>query len=966
MDLSWGPLRRPGPAVRAVLLVVLTWAVSLLVLAGTPAVQHVSNVGLAAVALLAGAAALRRARRDTGSPRLFWGLLGAAVLSWATGQVVWTWYESVLGQEVPFPSPADLGYLALPPLAAAALLSLPLTAPTLAGRVRTILDGLVVASSLLLCSWLLVLGPAFRAGGDDVLTQAISLAYPVGDVAVITIVIYSWSRSRQLTEPLPVSLPLVGTGLVAFAVSDSGFTYLTTSGSYSSGSIIDIGWFAGFALLLLAALRRPAEGPGVDPDAVLRQVSGNLLPYAAVTVALLTSVLEFLREGYGGAFTFWVRTTIMVLLVVRQILTLRENQSLTRGLEGRVQARTVQLRASEQRFAALVQHSSDLVTVVDRAGTVSYQSRSSERILGHRAEDLLGTSLCELMDDRTAADFLDALQRTSPDSLRAHSVRSAWRHATGRECQVEVTITDLLDDPAVGGLVLNTRDVTDRVRLEEQLTHQAFTDSLTGLPNRALFKDRLQHALSRRTASERALTVFFLDLDGFKAVNDTLGHSAGDVLLVEVARRLSAVVRPSDTVARFGGDEFAVMIDDLHDGAYAAELAQRIVERLEDPVELDSEEVHATASIGIAALDAPDCDAEQLLRNADLAMYQAKAARAGSYAVYHPGMHVGLVERVRLEADLRRALGGDQLFLHYQPMVAMETGRITGVEALVRWQHPERGVIAPDDFIPLAEGTGLIREIGLWVLREACRQAVRWEAAAGSEPLRMSVNLSAQQILQQDLVERVAEVLAETGLSAGRLTLEMTESALIDDSEQTLATLLALRAMGIRLSIDDFGTGYSSLSYLHRFPIDTLKIDRSFVQRLSGGGDAALVDTILGLAASLQMETVAEGVEDPQQLLVLQQQGCTTGQGYHFSPPVTGAAIEALLAAQVEAETPRPKPSPPSPARAGAVKKAGSAKTGASRGGGRRRPPPVQQGSLPARGSEGQEVAAATAAAPGA
>ena len=889
----------PGVAIGSVLAATLAWVVILLLLGGTPEAQNVSNVGLSLAAMGAGWAALRRARRHQGSIRRFWRLLSGGLLFWSAGQAVWTWYESALGQEVPFPSLADVGYLGLPPLAAAALISLPLAAPTLAGQVRTILDGLMVASSLLLCSWIIVLEPVFRAGGDSPLTQAISLAYPVSDVVVITIVIYTWLRARQQHQQLPLSLPLVAIGLLAFAIADSGFTYLTTTGGYSSGNIIDIGWFLGFVLMWVAALKPAGNETIAERPASVAKPLGNLMPYAAVTAALLTSAIEVLRTGHADVFVSWVRTLIMALLVVRQILTLMENYSLTRNLERRVEDRTAELRTSQQRFVALVQHSSDVVTVVDRLGNVSYQSASSQRVLGYDPADLVGRSLCELMDHEEARAFLEALDQAASESLRIHTVHTTWRHATGRMCRVEVTITNLLDNPDVNGLVLNSRDVTDRVVLEDQLITQAFTDSLTELPNRALFKDRLQHSLSRRSTAEVSVAVLFLDLDGFKAVNDTLGHSAGDDLLVMVSNRLRAVVRPSDTVARFGGDEFAVLVEDLPDSDYETELAQRINDIMREPFELDSERVHVAASVGIARVDAHSHSAEQLLRNADLAMYQAKSIGAGGYAVYHPGLHEGLVERVRLEADLRTALDSGQFIVHYQPMMSMRTGQITGVEALLRWQHPERGTIPPTEFIPMAESTGLIRPLGLWVLREACNQTMRWQRSLPDMgPLKVSVNVSARQLQQEDLADRVEEVLLETGLPAALLTLEMTESVLIDNREETLATLGRLRDMGVRLAIDDFGTGYSSLSYLHQFRVDVLKIDRSFVERLSNGGDAALVSTILRLGQTMHLETVAEGIENPQEMLMLRRQGCTTGQGFHFSPPVAAGGIEDLLIEQ--------------------------------------------------------------------
>ena len=889
---------RPGLATSAVLVAALAWAGTLLSVRNDPIpAQTLSNVGLCLIALCAGVGSFRRARRHTGADRRFWLLLGAAMTSWSMGQAVWSWFESVLGREVPFPSPADLGYLGLPPLAAAALLTLPLAAQTFAGKLRTVLDGLMVATSLLLCSWILVLSHVFDAGADSLTNAVISLAYPVGDVVLITMVLTTWLRSRRDPRQLPVSLPLVGSGLLAFAVADSGFTYQTTMGVYSSGSVIDLGWFAGFSLILLASLRRTPAAEVPAEDEVGHLPLGSLLPYAAVMAALLTSSFEVLRTGHSDLVVSWLRTGIMVLLVGRQLFTLLENQSLTRTLEDRVRTRTAELTASRERFISLVQHSSDIVTMVDPHGVVAYQSASIHRILGYPAEDMEGSSIYDLMAPTEAALLEQAIDHACAEELRIHTVMSTWRHADGHECRVEVTITNLLGNPHLNALVLNTRDVTDRVQLEEQLTGMAFSDSLTGLPNRALFKDRLQHALARRTPSGHTVAVLFLDLDGFKSVNDMLGHSAGDELLVTVAERLRSVVRSGDTVARFGGDEFAVLLDDaLPDEE--VELARRINDVVRLPFDLHDERVHIAASVGIAHFDDHARTPEQVLRNADLAMYQAKAAGAGSFAVFHPEMHAGLVERVRLETDLRTAIDEEQFVLHYQPMFSMRTGQITGVEALVRWRHPERGLVPPLSFIPVAESTGLIRDIGMIVLREACAQTVRWQTEhATMETLKISVNVSPRQLLHDDFPEHVRQVLETTGLAADRLTLEMTESVLIDNGEDTLLALTTLHDLGVRLAIDDFGTGYSSLSYLHRFPVDVLKIDRSFVERLSTGGDTALVNTILRLGQSLQLETVAEGIERPQEMLILRRQGCTTGQGFHFSPPVEAANLSEMLCA---------------------------------------------------------------------
>lgn len=892
-------------SVTLVVVATLGWVALLLLSTGQPEqAQLVSNVGLTVSALGASLAAVRRSRGCTGAMRRFWMLLGAAAGSWGSGQAVWTWYESILGREVPFPSPADIGYLGMPVLATAALLSLPLAAPTLAGRARTILDGLTVAASLLVCSWVLVLGTVFRAGSEGMLLeQAISLAYPIGDTVLITIVIYTALQVRhQGASPPAVSLPLVGTGLVAFAIADSGFSYLTAIGAYSSGSGIDIGWFLGYVLILVAALRPAARFDSiadVDDDRLAAPPRGALLPSTAVILALLTTGVEIFRTGQTDLFVSWVRSLIMVLLVSRQLLTLRENRYLTHHLEQRVHERTSELTASRERFAALVQHSSDVVTIIDADARVQYQSASSERLLGFQPSQIEGTSLCDLMTPARATDFLKAFSRVATKPLGVHSMRTTWRHADGGTRDVELTITNLLDNPHVSGLVVNSRDVTDRTTLEAELLHQAFHDSLTGLANRALFRDRLVHALQREGRADGGVAIMFLDLDGFKEINDTLGHSTGDELLVLVASRLRHELSAGDTVARFGGDEFAILIEDPLD---APLLAQRIGVALQQPFTFGAHLVQVSASIGIAASNAADATtAEQLLRNADLAMYQAKAAGESSFVIYDPSMHASLVERLQMESDLRSAVEHDQFIVHYQPLIDLKSGHIQGAEALVRWVHPDRGLVGPDSFIPLAESTGLIHRLGLWVLRESCEQTMEWQRSSPElHDLKISVNVSARQLPDPELFAHVRDILAETGLRASCLTLEMTESVLMDDSDEIRSNLVALREMGVRLAIDDFGTGYSSLSYLHRFPVDVLKIDRSFIERLSTSGDVALVSTIIRLGQTMQLETVAEGIEHAEEMLMLRRQGCTTGQGFYFSPPVAAPQFTELLNEQNE------------------------------------------------------------------
>ncbi len=863
-----------------------------------------SNVSLGIAAFAAAACCLVKARGVSGRVRWAWSLIGGATLSWGLGQAVWTWYESILGHDVPFPSLADVGYLGMIPLTAAGLLMMPVNAQRLASRARSVLDGLMIASSLLLISWLLLLGPLIDAGADRPIALVISLAYPIGDVVVVTIVLFMLAQVRQ-AHAAAAPLVLVGIGLVTFAVSDSGFAYLTLTNSYASGAVIDLGWFVGFLLIMLAALRRPPVTAEVDPAPKGTRPLGVLLPYVVVVSAVLTSMLELARTGHVDSFVSWDRSILIFLIVGRQLLTLMENRSLTSHLETRVRERTAELRGSEQRFQALVQHSSDVVTMVDVETTVIYQSDSIERVFGYDAQTLTGLPLTMLLDPRAAARLCEALDSVGRRPYGMLTLELTMPHRDGRLCQAEMTITNLLDDPSVGALVLNTRDVSERKELENQLVHEAFHDTLTSLANRALFADRVEQALRRRHGIEEYATVLFLDLDGFKEVNDSLGHAAGDQLLIQVAERLRASIRPEDTVARFGGDEFAVLIQPLifdHEHE-PAQVAKRILDGIREPFLIEGQHLHVRASIGIASAGADAEDADELMRNADLAMYRAKSTGHGGFAEYHPQMHIALVERLQLEAELRRGLELGEFELFYQSTTDLRTGAITGFEALARWRHPTRGLVYPAEFIPVAEATGMILPLGEWVLREACRQAVAF-GISQPESLLMSVNVSGRQLEQPEFLAIVADALSESGLPPGQLCLEMTESVLMNETDEILILLTRLKEMGLQLAIDDFGTGYSSLSYLHRFPFDTLKIDRAFVERLNGlSNDGQLARTIVQLGQGLGVRTVAEGLEKYDQFLALRGMGCDVGQGYYFSVPLPAdEAGRLLLTSAAEAD----------------------------------------------------------------
>ena len=567
------------------------------------------------------------------------------------------------------------------------------------------------------------------------------------------------------------------------------------------------------------------------------------------------------------------------------------------SLEGVVLSRDLFERKSEARFRSLVQSSSDVILIIDPNATVNYQSPTALKILGYDDDSLIGTKVLDWVhpeDSGTAASYIAESRGRS-----GARTTSEWRvkRRDGSWVQVEVTCNDLLLDPNVAGVVLTIRDISERKAFEEELTRLAFHDPLTALPNRALFKDRIGHAIARSERGGDLVTVLFLDIDDFKSVNDTMGHLFGDRLLRAVGERLSQTLRPADTVARFGGDEFAVLMETRGGEKAVIEVAERVLSALRLPFTLDSTDVFINASVGLASSNSPKMTGDKMLHDADVAMYTAKARGKNNYATFESGMHTAALERLELKAELQRARMDREFILNYQPIVSLSTGETKGVEALVRWQHPERGLMAPADFISLAEETGTIVALGRWVLHEACLQTRLWQIECpGHESLVVHVNFSARQLQESSIVDDVAKVLLQSRLKPQCLCLEITESVLMQDTKNAISKLEQLRKLGVRVFVDDFGTGYSSLSYLDTLPIDGLKIDKSFVARMgSARGESALAVAVIKLSRNVDLQAIAEGIETAEQAQRLRDLECDLGQGYLFARPLTAEEIPSRL-----------------------------------------------------------------------
>jgi diguanylate cyclase (GGDEF)-like protein/PAS domain S-box-containing protein len=623
---------------------------------------------------------------------------------------------------------------------------------------------------------------------------------------------------------------------------------------------------------------------------------------AAIVGLIVTFASGFALSGgqYLAPLAGLVGIAIVLVVVGRQLVAILERETHAASLEAEVAARTAELEKSEVRFRSLVQTSSDVITILDAEGTIRFQTPSVQRVFGYDPGDYDGRTIWELLHPEDLGRVRQVLDEAmaAPELI----VTAEWRlrTSTGTWASCESTVRSLLDEPSVDGIVVNTRDITERKALEAQLIRDALHDSLTGLANRALLHDRATLALARAARRHDGLALMLVDLDDFKAVNDGLGHAAGDEVLKTVARRLLQCVRPNDTVARLGGDEFAILLEDVTGEATPESVGARVQELLRLPLLVQGHELFANASIGLAMAEPGSLDAEELLRNADVAMYMAKGKGKSQVATFHPEMHVEMRDRITLANELRRAVSQEQFSLRYQPLVDLKTKRIVGMEALVRWQHPQRGLVKPSDFIPMAEATGTIVPLGRWILEQAVESLVALQAVQGpnERPVSVTVNLSPRQFQEPTIVDEIAEIVGAAGIEPWTVVLELTETMLMDDIDGAIETMQRLKQLGVRLALDDFGTGYSSLSYLRRLPIDILKIDKSFVDSLSTVQGPGMVRSILRLGDTFRVATLAEGIETEEQLTHLRALGCTYGQGYLFARPLRRSEVRTKLEEQ--------------------------------------------------------------------
>jgi diguanylate cyclase (GGDEF)-like protein/PAS domain S-box-containing protein len=823
-------------------------------------------------------------RRPT--PALAWALVGVALTGWVMGDLAFT----AFGNE-PTVSVADgcyvVGYGGF--IVATVVF---LRDHTHERDTDRAIDATLIGIACFLFVWVSVISPVWTDPGISPAGRILSALYPVLDVVLLFFLVL------LLLAPGPVNRAAIAfvVAVAAILAADVAFAALQQTGSFVDGlwGPFEAMWLVGYALLPLAVALSPDEpGRAATARAVAPTRPSRLAGLLATAIALVSlPTAEIVARAAGQPLNTAVLATaggaIVVLVFTR--LT-RLHTSLDRAFEA--------VERQRRYYRAVADHASDSFVVLSPTGTVIDAAGSLQALVGYDASLSIGGDALALVhpDDRGLARTLLADALANPGTTVEGEVRVLT--ADGSYLWMGVLGTSLCHDPAIGGIVVNTHDITARKEAEAALEHRALHDPVTGLANRALFRDRLEHALARRASEETDVAVLFCDLDGFKLVNDTIGHDAGDEMLRIAAGRFANSVRPIDTLARIGGDEFAVLVESDGDLLTEADaIAARLLEAMAQPVEIRGVPMIVTTSIGIAVASGHDDGdhPDDLLRDADTAMYGAKAAGRNRAVRYDPSMRAAVLTHAQLRTDLRLAVERNELAMRYQPIVELASGRVAGFEALLRWDHPTRGMLDPDDFVPIAEETGAIVEVGEWALRTACRDAHRW-GSTGAGPLpSVSVNVSGHQLVRPEFVDEVSRALVDSGLPAPSLLIEITESTLVEHTEQVAARLRALKAIGVRIAIDDFGVGQSSLAYLREFPVDVIKLDRSFVATIADPEHVpALIGGLLELARTLDLRSLAEGIETPAQREALAREGCELGQGFLFARPVDSLTAGRML-----------------------------------------------------------------------
>jgi len=853
------------------------------------AANVVSDAAWTLAALLAAWRCTITARGETDRyVRRAWYLFAAGAFSWFLGMLWWDYLELVLGADAPFPTLADYFYDALSVFFLAGTVSIAAKAPVHALVKRQAANLSMVVLGLLALSIIVFYTPFSRvSAGTELLIFSIVMPAVYAAACALLLGCVWIFRERAVRIPLGMMAAAVG----IHGAADVLYAQAQVGNEYGASHYLNISWLVAFALQYWAAFEQGNQGSrSLAPSEHRFRNLEAVFPAALVCICVIAIFVQ--RETINADA---IGMTMLIALAFGVIRAWREwHVSLE---ERRLNS---QLKETEERFRTMCDATPFLVWLMDADLRCTYLNRSWCNFTGRGLSEELAHDWVQDVhpEDREACT---RGYRKGLATRTAFSVEYRLRGGDGRyHWLLDNGMPRYTPDGAFAGYMGYAVDITERKEAEARIHQLALFDTLTGLPNRTLFRNRLEQALARAGQQGLRLGVLFVDLDRIKSINDTLGHAAGDEMLREVGRRLSAAIGEHDTVARLGGDEFLIMVPELREAADITQLAERILAGLATPCEIQGHTLHVTASIGVSIYPRDGRDAETLQKHADVALYKAKEQGRNTYKLFDASMSAQAHDRLRVENGLRLALKRDELLLHYQPQIDLHSRAVVGVEALLRWQHPGSGLMPPAEFIAIAEDTGLIVPIGEWVLRTACMQARAWQAA-GLPPLRIAVNVSVRQLRESSLPRTIAAILEETGLPPDLLEVEVTESGIMANPDHSAGILREIQAMGVSIAVDDFGTGYSSLACLKRLPINRLKIDRSFIRDIPGDADdVAIAQTILAMARQLQLAVVAEGVESEEIMRFLQASGCEEAQGYFISRPLAADACAEFIRAAVQ------------------------------------------------------------------
>jgi diguanylate cyclase (GGDEF)-like protein/PAS domain S-box-containing protein len=826
-------------------------------------------------------------RRGSKTERLFWLLLSLGSFSYLLAEAIWLFQENILKNEITFPSYSDFFYHLQVLFFLAAFIYRFAKERKTYDTARHIFDILIVMTVATTFSWHFFMNPIWSNSSMSNLSYMVTLMYPIGDLALLFSAMSLYFAVKNSFSANEINLIL--SGILIRILADTLFLYLSYNDRYFSGNFIDPLFILSLLIFSYTGTlhQEKSEQPSTNTEQYQLQkleLIRLIIPYLNVSVLLV-----FMSIRSKGLDEFTLGATLSVLLMMaRQVLMMIENKNILYQYH----MKTKELEISEERYKSLFEYNPDPVFSLDREGKFVSVNSACEQLIGIEKKELVGVYSTDFTTESNREKASKRFSQVMKGIPQTYEIPIFDK--SGKVHHASITNIPIMVRNQLVGIFGVGKDITELKKKEEKIQYLAYHDSLTGLSNRVAFAEMLNQAVSDAKRTNEMFAMMFMDLDRFKIINDTLGHDVGDQLLISVTDRMKGCLGKNDTAARLGGDEFTFIIKDIFSPKDAESVAQRILKAFDQPFIINGHEISTSPSIGIVIYPLNDQSPVALMKKADIAMYLVKENGKGNFKLFDES-DLGLIKKVSLEEDIQQALSDNQFFLHYQPQINTKTNEIVGVEALIRWNHPKFGVILPNEFIPIAEKTGMIIPIGEWVLRDACQQARIWNEMG--YPLKLAVNLSPQQFHQENLVGRINKIIQETRISPDKIDLEITEAIAMEDIKKLMPKLMSLKKLGVNLSVDDFGTGYSSLSYLSTFPINSLKLARGFISKIEDNPiNQTVITSVLNMAQKLNIHVIAEGVETESQAAFLRENHCHELQGFLFGKPVAPEEIEKQLA----------------------------------------------------------------------